>query len=127
MTTFAETFATQINNAVVTNNLALICKEITNALSQAKTFHQFHEAWLKLECYKYFQYSQCHSQNTFSVFIENTELTDDESANFGLNLYIMFGHDYKTLESNINRIDYDAVFNSNLDSSNLDLSKFNFA
>ncbi len=121
--TFIQIFAQQISKAVSTQDTAIICKEMISVFQQAQTFHQFHQAWLEFESYKYFQYNQNHHDETFSVFIENPELQDEESEHFGLQLYMIFGHDYKTKSANIDRIDYAQVINSSFNSDEFDLSK----
>ena len=122
--TFIQLFAQQISQAIATKDTAVICKEMITVLQQAKTFHQFHEAWLKFEGFKYFKYEQNHHHETFSVFIENNELQDEQSDNFGLDLYLVFGHDYKLVSANGNRIDYNQVVDSLLHLDGFDLSKF---
>jgi hypothetical protein len=124
--TFVQNFASQIAQVVATKNTAVICQELISVFQQAKTFHQFHEAWLKFESFKYFHYNQNHHNETFSVFIENAELQDEESPNFGLNLIMIFSHNYLTLSADSSRINYNQVINSTLSMDEFDISKFSF-
>ena len=122
--TYVQHFASQITQAVATKDTAVICQELISVFRQAKTFHQFHEAWLKFEGFKYFKYNQNHLHNSFSVFIENNELQDEKSDNFGLDLYMVFGHDYKIKSAVSNRIDNNQVIESLQTLEGFDLSKY---